>query len=101
MFCEDSPELPAVRGLAQGGWATVATGRAAIEGRFMDTDRIRAVTVQGRRSHLVGLPYHWGRAGLSTGDSANDLIALALDPNCHIGEYKALTCDIRPGRRPR
>jgi formate dehydrogenase major subunit len=36
-----------------------------------------------------------------TGDSANDLVGLALDPNVHIGEYKVLTCDIRPGRRPR
>ena len=36
-----------------------------------------------------------------TGDSANDLLGLALDPNVHIGEYKAQTCDVRPGRRPR
>jgi formate dehydrogenase major subunit len=36
-----------------------------------------------------------------TGDSANDLLSLALDSNVHIGEYKAATCDIRPGRRPR
>jgi len=36
-----------------------------------------------------------------TGDSANDLLGLALDPNVHIGEYKVATCDIRPGRRPR
>jgi formate dehydrogenase major subunit len=26
---------------------------------------------------------------------------MALDPNVHIQEVKALTCDIRPGRRPR
>jgi formate dehydrogenase major subunit len=26
---------------------------------------------------------------------------MALDLNVHISEYKALTCDIRPGRRPR
>ncbi len=51
--------------------------------------------------HQVGLPYHWGRRGLTTGDSANDLFALALDPNVHIQEVKAATCDIRPGRRPR
>jgi hypothetical protein len=25
---------------------------------------------------------------------------MALDPNVHIQEVKALTCDIRPGRRP-
>jgi formate dehydrogenase major subunit len=26
---------------------------------------------------------------------------MALDPNVHIQEVKALTCDIQPGRRPR
>jgi formate dehydrogenase major subunit len=26
---------------------------------------------------------------------------MALDPNVHIQEVKAFTCDIRPGRRPR
>ena len=26
---------------------------------------------------------------------------MALDPNVHIQEVKALSCDIRPGRRPR
>ena len=47
------------------------------------------------------MPYHWGKKGIVTGDSANDLLGLALDPNVHIGEYKVTTCDIRPGRRPR
>jgi formate dehydrogenase major subunit len=57
--------------------------------------------VQGRTVHQVGLPYHWGQRGISAGDSANDLFPLALDPNVHIQEVKAATCDIRPGRRPR
>ena len=51
--------------------------------------------------HQVGLPYHWGSRGLSRGDSANDLLGVVLDPNVHIQESKAATCDIRPGRRPR
>ena len=38
---------------------------------------------------------------MTTGDSANDLFPVALDPNVHIQEVKAFTCDIRPGRRPR
>ena len=59
------------------------------------------MTVQGRPLHQVGLPYHWGWKGLSTGDAANDLFPLALDPNVSIQEVKAATCDIRPGRRPR
>jgi formate dehydrogenase major subunit len=57
--------------------------------------------VEGRIVHQVGLPYHWGGMGYSTGDAANDLLGVAMDSNVQIGEYKAATCDIRPGRRPR
>jgi formate dehydrogenase major subunit len=59
------------------------------------------VVVHGRTVHQVGLPYHWGSRLLTSGDSANDLIHAALDPNVHIMETKASTCGIRPGRRPR
>ncbi len=101
MFCEVSPALAAERGLEQGGWATIATSRTAIEARVLVTDRVRPLRVGGRVIHQVGLPYHWGRSGIATGDSANELLPLVLDPNVLIGEYKALTCDIQPGRRPR
>jgi formate dehydrogenase major subunit len=100
-FCEVSPELAAERGLEHLGWATIVTARAAIEARVLVTDRMIPLTVAGRRLHQVGLPYHWGSNGLSTGDSANELAAMSLDPNVHIQEVKALACDIRPGRRPR
>ena len=96
-----SPELAAERGLEHAGWATIVTNRTAIEARVLVTDRIRPLTVEGRTTHIVGLPYHWGRRGLVTGDSANELVSMVLDLNVHIAEYKALTCDIRPGRRPR
>jgi formate dehydrogenase major subunit len=101
MFCEVSPELAAEAGLEHGGWATIYTARSAIEARVLVTKRIRPVEVDGRKTHQVGLPYHWGKRGLTTGDSANDLFHLALDPNVHIQEVKAATCGIRPGRRPR
>jgi formate dehydrogenase major subunit len=101
MFCEVSPELAAERNLEPGGFATIVTARTAIEARVTVTDRVAPLVVQGRTLHQVGLPYHWGQRGLSTGDSANDLFALALDSNVHIQEVKAATCDIRPGRRPR
>ena len=51
--------------------------------------------------HQVGVPYHWGGEGISTGDSGNDLTGVVMDPNVHIQESKAATCDVRPGRRPR
>ena len=100
-FCEVSPELAAERGLEHPGWATIITARTAIEARVLVTERMRTLEVQGRRLHQIGLPYHWGANGISTGDSANDLAHLALDPNVHIQEVKALACDIQPGRRPR
>jgi formate dehydrogenase major subunit len=100
-FVEVSPELAAERGLEHAGWATIVTARSAIEARVMVTDRIKPVRVQDRTVHQVGLPYHWGRKGLVTGDSANELLPFVLDLNVHISEYKTLTCDVRPGRRPR
>ncbi len=100
-FCEVSRELARERGLENAGWATIISPRAAIEARVLVTDRIPPLLVQGRVVHTVGLPFHWGAMGLSTGDSANDLLHLGLDPNVHIEEAKAALCDIRPGRRPR
>ena len=99
-FCEVSPELAAERGLEHLGWATIVTARNAVEARVLVTARMPPLTVAGRRLHQVGLPYHWGWTGYSTGDSANDLVEVSLDPNVHIQETKAFACDIRPGRRP-
>jgi formate dehydrogenase major subunit len=104
MFCEVSPQLAAERGLEHGGWATIATTRTVIEARVLVTDRLQPLAIGSdppRTVHQVGLPYHWGRKGLVTGDSANELLPIVLDRNVHISEYKTATCDIRPGRRPR
>jgi formate dehydrogenase major subunit len=102
LFCEVSPSLAAARGLENGGWATIVTARAAIEARVLVTRRLRPLRIPGEGMiEQVGLPYHWGSEGLVTGDSVNDLLPIALDPNVYIQESKAATCDIRPGRRPR
>jgi formate dehydrogenase major subunit len=98
MFCEIGPELARERGLAHMGWATVTTARGSIEARVMVTARMGAIEVEGRRTHQIGLPYHWGSRGLTQGGAANELLPIVLDPNVHIGESKVATCDIRPGR---
>ncbi|SFO91573.1 molybdopterin-dependent oxidoreductase [Actinomadura madurae] len=100
-FCEVSPELAARRRLEHGGWATIVSPRAVVEARVLVTRRMQPLVVDGRTLHQVGLPYHWGPNGYSTGDAANELLHLSLDPNTHIQEAKALSVDIRPGRRPR
>lgn len=100
-FCEVSPELAAERGLEHTGWATIVSARGVIEARVLVTDRMAPLRVQGRTLNQVGLPYHWGPNGYTTGDAANELLHLSLDPNTHIQEAKAFAVDIRPGRRPR
>jgi formate dehydrogenase major subunit len=100
-FCEVSPALAAERGLVHMGWATIVTARSAVEARVVVTNRIPSLEVDGRTIHQIGLPFHWGANGISTGDSANDLLSAVVDPNVSIQEDKASTCDIRPGRRPR
>jgi formate dehydrogenase major subunit len=42
------------------------------------------------------MPWHWGHRGLSTGASANDLVAISEEPNVKIMEAKALVCRIEP-----
>jgi formate dehydrogenase major subunit len=100
-FCEVSPELARERGLVHGEWATLVTARGAIEAKVLVTDRMTPLTVNGRTIHQIGMPYHWGPNGLTTGDALNELSAVVLDGNVHIQEVKALSVDIRPGRRPR
>jgi formate dehydrogenase major subunit len=100
MFVEVSPQLAAERGLEHLGWAHVVTSRAAIEARVLVTERLVPLRIEGRIVHQLWLPYHWGGEGLVTGDSANDLLGIVLDPNVLIQESKVGTCDIQPGRRP-
>lgn len=99
MFAEIDPQLAADRGIEDGGWMTIVTERAEIEARAKVTGRMRPLRIDGRVIHQVGLPWHWGYAGLARGDAANDLGALSGDPNVSIQESKAFTCDVRPGRR--
>ena len=100
-FCEVSPELADERGLVHGDWATLISARGVIEARVMVTDRMTPLSADGQTVHTIGMPYHWGPNGYSTGDSMNELSSMALDPSSHIQEVKALTVDIVPGRRPR
>jgi formate dehydrogenase major subunit len=103
MFCEVSPELAAERGLEPYGWATIISPRSAIEARVLVTERVKPLVVSGRTFHQIGLPYHWGvgQDAVVSGDAANDLLGVTLDPNVQIQESKVGSCAIVPGRRPR
>ena len=95
-FCEVSPRSLPSAGWSTSGWATIVSPRAAIEARVLVTERMRPVRVGGRTVHQIGLPYHWGHNGLSTGDSANELLPIMLDPNVHIQPTKAASATSGP-----
>jgi formate dehydrogenase major subunit len=88
-----SPELARERGLEHGGWATIVSARTAIEARVLVTSQMPALRLDDRVVHRIGLPYHRGVNGLASGDSATDLFGIVLDPNVHLQESKAATCD--------
>jgi formate dehydrogenase major subunit len=100
MFIEVSPELAVERGLTDLDWAHVVTARGVVEGKVLVTDRLAPLRIEDRLVHQIWMPYHWGPAGWSKGDSANDLFVMVLDSNVLIQEGKTGTCDVRSGRRP-
>lgn len=100
MFAEIDPIIARERGIEDGGWMTIMTERAEIEARAKVTNRIAPLVIGGRLTHQVCLPWHWGWIGsAATGDTTNDLIGLAADPNVSIEDTKSWSCDIRAGRR--
>jgi formate dehydrogenase major subunit len=101
-FCEIDPVLAAEKRIRNGDWATISTAVGEIEVRALVTGRIKLLSIgSGERVHQIGVPYNFGRLGFAHGDTSGDLIPLSMDPNCSIHEAKALTCNIRAGRRPR
>jgi formate dehydrogenase major subunit len=98
LFAELSPELATERHIKHGDWLVISTPRGEIEARAMVTRRLQPLRIAGRVVHQIGLPFHWGFQGKSTGNITNDLTHMVLEPNVSIEEAKAFTCNVRSGR---
>jgi formate dehydrogenase major subunit len=96
MFVELSEELAIEKGIQNGGQVIVESARGKIEAVAVVTKRFTPFSINGTKVHQIGMPWHWGYVGLSTGDSANLLTPNIGDANTTIPEYKAFLCDIRP-----
>ena len=94
LFIEIGPTLARERGIRNLDFVKVSTPRETIRARALVTDRIGDMTIGGRTIHHVGMPWHWGWQGLSTGDVVNDLTAWIGDPNVSIHEGKAFICNV-------
>jgi formate dehydrogenase major subunit len=94
LFIELSPELAQEKGIRNLDRVRISTPRAQIEAKALVTRRMPVLTIDGKKIHQVGMPWHWGYEGLSTGDVVNELTALVGDPNVTIHEGKAFVCSI-------
>jgi formate dehydrogenase major subunit len=65
------------------------------------TERFRPFRIEGRIVHQIGMPWVYGWQGYARGDVANVLLAITGDANTSIHTTKAITCNIRPGRKTR
>ncbi len=94
VFVELSPDLAQRKGIRTGDWVRVRSKRGEMKARALITNRFEPMLVAGRLVDQIGIPWHWGFAGLATGDSANLLTANVGDPNTFIPEFKAFLCDV-------
>lgn len=94
LFIELSPELAAEKAIQNLNWVKISTPRGEIRAKALVTRRLRPFTIGGKLVHHVGIPWHWGWQGISTGDVVNELTALVGDPNVSIHEGKAFVCNV-------
>ncbi len=96
-FCEISRELAAELGVANGEQVIVESLRAAIQVTALVTARMRPLMVQGKLTHVVGVPFHhgWHKRVNGAYDSANLLVPSVGDPNVGIPESKAFMVNVK------
>ncbi len=94
-FVEMSEELAADKGIVNGEKVIVESTRGQVHLVAVVTKRFKPFQMNGKQVHQVGIPWHWGYTGLSTGDSANALTPHVGDANTMIPEYKAFLVNVR------
>src|SRR5712664_1971712 len=96
-FAEISNELAAELGIKNGERITISTPRGKIHTTAMVTSRLKPFMIDGKKTHQIGIPWHWGYNGISKGDITNDLSATVGDPTVYIQETKAFLCSVKKG----
>ena len=94
LFVEISPELAQEKGIKNLDWCRITSPRRQVRAKALVTRRMRPFNIDGKVIHQVGMPWHWGYEGVSTGDVVNELTALIADPNVSMHEAKAFVCNV-------
>jgi len=94
-FVEIGEELAKEKGIGNGDKVKVRSNRGFIKAVAVVTKRIKALEVDGRKVHTVGIPIHWGFKGLTKpGFITNTLTPFVGDANSQTPEFKAFLVNI-------
>lgn len=89
-FVEIGEELAKDVGVAAGDRVRVSSKRGHIVAKAVVTKRIKTLVIDGKRVHTVGLPLHWGFAGVAKkGYLINTLTPGVGDGNSQTPEFKS------------
>lgn len=94
-FLEIGTALATKLGIRNNEVVEVVSARGSLKVKAMVTERIQPLTINGKETYTVGMPFGWGYAGLGTGPSVNSLTHAAFDPAAGTPEFKALLVDVR------
>jgi formate dehydrogenase major subunit len=94
-FVEIGEELAKEKGIKQGDRVKVRSNRAEVIAACVVTKRMKALDVDGKKVHHVGIPIHWGFKGVTqNGYLANALTPFVGDANSQTPEFKAFLVNI-------
>jgi formate dehydrogenase major subunit len=94
-FVEIGDELAKEKGIANGQMIKVRSNRGEIKAVAVVTRRIKALDVNGKKVHTVGIPIHWGFVGVAkNGFISNTLTPYVGDANSQTPEFKAFLVNI-------
>ena len=94
-FVEIGEALAEEIGIAHGDRVRVSSKRGHIVAVAVVTKRIRALQVDGRTVHQVGIPLHWGLTGIAKpGYLANTLTPSVGDGNSQTPEFKSFLVNV-------
>lgn len=94
MFVEISEQLAAEKAIEGGDTVKITSARGQVMAKALVTKRLKPYNLSGQTIHQIAMPWHFGYAGLATGDSANQLTPNVGDANTMIPEYKAFLVNI-------
>ncbi len=100
-FVEIGEALAKEKGIEQAGWVRVSCKRGAMVCKAYVTKRIKPMTVDGKPTHVVGVPLHWGFTGQARkGYGANTLTPSVGDANTQTPEFKAFLVNVEKVAAP-